>query len=248
MSFENTVKELKNKVQGLKELKDRPLETKTKESVLSAIRRLTEEVEKLKSQALKEFIIESQVFVAKTPQDYNENKDKLSKYGYTVKFDSLAHDVSDRLVNAVTFKNNVKDGYDMVSLISLISQEVKTLLVGVGVEGRDVPKVMNMKRHANVVTREDLTGATYSTLKNTSEIEKRDFENLSFIYATKEISNWLIEQKELTAKTKILVVLAPEVDNKLVQYLQTKTGKAVNVVNADTAQTILDTLKKSIKV
>jgi len=148
----------------------------------------------------------------------------------------------------VTYKNGIKEGYQMSQMVSLLSSEIREALVEVGVNGRNVPKILGIKSAPTPMTREDLTLATYKIFKNTSVSEQKNFEELNFTYAIKDLSAWLQSQKTLSANNKVLVVLTPEVDNKLVQYLQKKTGKAVNVVKAESVQDTIDNLKRAIKL
>lgn len=248
MSIENLVAELKQKTFALKEFEENDTEVKTRESRKNAIRKLSEDIKTLKVKAADAFVTESQVFLVQTPTDYQTNKEKLAKYGFTADLLSLAEHCSERCVKGVTYKNGIKEGYQMSQMVSLLSSEIREALVEVGVNGRNVPKILGIKSAPTPMTREDLTLATYKIFKNTSVSEQKNFEELNFTYATKDLSAWLQNQKTLSANNKVLVVVSPEVDNKLIQYLQKKTGKAVNVVKAENVQETIDNLKKAIKL
>lgn len=246
--IETLVQELKDKIQGLKELVENDLDPKTKDSKLNSIRRVKDEVKKLTEKTKDAFFNESQVYLVQTPHDFEECKSKLAKYGFMTKLTSLAHDVSERSVAAVIYRNGQKDGYSLSSIISLLSQEIRKLLVDVGVSGYSVPKLLSIRGSTTPRTREQLTLATYKIIKDSSKEEQKPFEDNNFIYATKDLTNWLMEQESFTAKNKILILITNEIDNKLVHYLQEKTGKAVNVIEEDSIFVTLDTIKKSIKV
>lgn len=245
--IEQVVNELKSKTEYVKEMSENNTDPKTKESKINSIRRLTEDIKTLKVKAKKDFLSESQIYLVKTPTDYSENKDKL-KNGFIVELTGLAFDTSERLVPAVVYQNGVKQGYQMSSLLSLVSQEVRKLLVDVGFDGRDVPKILGLKNSRTSHTREELTDEVFRVIKHSCEDERKDFEELVFEYSIKELSNWLVSQDSFSAKNKILVIVSPYIDNKLIKYFQMKTGKAVTTVTADNLQVTLDTIKKSLKI
>lgn len=247
MSLENIVKELRDKVEGLKQLTEE-LDPKTKESRFVAIRRLTDEIVNLKTKSKESFLRESQVFLVKTPTDFPAQKEKLNKFGFTANLEDLAFKCSERLVDTVIYRNGAKDGYSLPSIISLLSQEIRSVLVSVGFDGRDVPKILGLKNSSTPRTREELSSSVHKIIKDSCQSEMKDFEEIVFTYATKDITDWLVKQKVFNSSNKVLVVISSSVDNKIIQYLQKKSGKAVNIIESETLQTTLDSLKKVVKL